>query len=325
MTDNQTPTPQPDLPPSRTPLPPSGNPQFPSRSRRWRSAVLVRTHHARMRHSHLDRLARSVLDYHHGDVEALVLRVVNRGLFLAVSVMVVLLFVLSYVTSRMPGINEIVVPLLSVPAEVDVGAIVSDTVARQRNALFDVAGLFTLVFSAIATARSLRYGLHRVAHRDPRSRPGWHDPVNLAVSAVVIAVLLVTWLLTLATVVRTRAINTILGAEISRVAIDLAKVGAVVLCIGIVASVVALTWRRMLPELPLRDRWIASLTFGSAVTAANFALLYSYIAALIDPSASGGLVLVFMTMAWVNAVARLLFLAECWLVTGRPSHAPANR
>lgn len=284
--------------------------------REWRSRASRWLTDVRTRNPHVDRLLRAGEQYQRDDVEALALRVVNRGLLLAVSVMVVLLFVLSYITSQLPGINEIVIPLLSLPSEVDVGAIVSDTVARQRNALFDVAGVFTLVFSAIATARSLRHGLRQVAHSTTISRPGWHDPANLAVALGAITLLLVTWLLTLATIVRTRAINTMLGADVPRFAIDVAKLGAVVLGIGIVAGVVAAMWRGSLPNCSRRDRLASSLAVGVAVTAANFALLYSYIAALIDPSASGGLVLVFMTMAWVNAVVRLLFLTECWLVVG---------
>ena len=190
----------------------------------------MRWQHARGRHRHVDRLARTFENYQHHDVEALVLRVVNRGLLLAVSVMIVLLFVLGYVTRQLPGSNEIVLPLLSLPAEVDVGAIVADTVQRQRNALFDIAGLLTLAFSAVATARSLRYGLRRVVSSASTSRPGWLEPANLMVAAGCVALLLGTWLLTMATVVRTRAINTMVGAEVPRFVIDMAKFGAILLC-----------------------------------------------------------------------------------------------
>lgn len=273
--------------------------------------------HLRRRHGGLDRLVRAMETYREQDGEALSLRVVNRGIFLAVSIMVMLLFVLAFVTSRLPGINEIVVPLLSVPTEVDVGAIVTDTVAHQRNALFDIAGVITLLVSAIATARALRFGLSNIAQGVATRLPSWLAPANLLIAAGTAAIMLASWLLALTTVVRTRAINTITGIDIPRMVIDLGKVGVVLLSITLLSAVLVHIWRRILPQVSVRDRLQASAVVGLLVTGANFALLYSYISALLDPSAASGLVLVFMTMAWVNAVVRLLFLSEFWLVAAQ--------
>lgn len=276
-----------------------------------------RINHLRHRYIGLDRLVRTIEIYRDQDGEALSLRVVNRGIFLAVSMMVVLLFVLAFVTSRLPGINEIVVPLLSVPTEVDVGAIVTDTVARQRNALFDIAGVITLLVSAIATARALRFGLSKVAQGVPTRLPSWLAPANLLIAAGTAAIMLASWLLALTTVVRTRAINIITGVDIPRMVIDFGKVGVVMLSITLLSAVLLHIWRKILPQVSVRDRLLASAGVGLLVTGANFVLLYSYISALLDPSAASGLVLVFMTMAWVNAVVRLLFLSEFWLVAAR--------
>ena len=49
---------------------------------------------------------------------------------------------------------------------------------------------------------------------------------------------------------------------------------------------------------------------------ADYVLLYTYLAALVDPDTSAGVVLVMAILAWVNLVVRVLFRAECWLAVG---------
>lgn len=270
----------------------------------------------RQRSPWVDRLAWAVTKYRRENVEQWSLRVVNRGLFLAVSGMILLLFVLEWVTSQLPGVNEIVIPTIAVPSSVDLGAVIHDTLLRQRGVLLDAAGIATLVFSAIYTARSLRTGMRGVAMGATATRVRWKDSVNVALAAGLIAILLLSWLLTLTTVVRTRAINALLNAEFPRLLVNLGKAAAVLLMIGMLAAAAGAAYRRVFPDAQSWEVIGASVGFGVIAGAANFVLFYAYIAALTSPNASGGVVLVFMIMAWVNSVSRLLLLMACWVAVG---------
>lgn len=58
---------------------------------------------------------------------------------------------------------------------------------------------------------------------------------------------------------------------------------------------------------------------------ANFLLLYSYIATLIDPDSSSGVVLVLTLLVWVNAVVRGLFFTQCWIAESAcPAKLPVS-
>ena len=270
----------------------------------------------RQRSPWVDRLARAVIKYRRENVEQWALRVVNRGLFLAVSVMILLLFVLEWVTSQLPGVNELVIPTIAVPTSVDLGAVIHDTLLRQRGVLLDAAGIATLAFSAIYTARSLRTGFRGVALGQSSAKASWRDPENVWLAVGLIVILLVGWLLTLVTVIRTRAINTLLGTDLARVLVDVGKAFAVVLMVAVFALAAGLALRRCFPDATRVDVVKAGLGFGLFAAGANFVLLYAYIAALISPNASGGVVLVFMIMAWVNAVSRVLLVSACWVSLG---------
>jgi preprotein translocase subunit Sec61beta len=135
-------------------------------------------------------------------------------------------------------------------------------------------------------------------------------------------ILLVGWLLTLFTVVRTRAINTLLASDVPRVLVNAGKALGIIVMIALFAVSVALAWRRLFVEVPTSEVVAAGLAVGLVVAAANFVLFYAYIAALTSPNASGGVILVFMIMAWVNAVSRILLLSGCWIAVGRAAEAP---
>ena len=273
----------------------------------------------------VSRLVAAIAMYRRDNVEQWSLRVVNRGLFLAVSVMILLLFVLEWVTSQLPGVNEIVIPTLAVPSSVDLGAIIHDTLLRQRGVLLDVAGVATLIFSAVYTARSLRSGLRNVALGSEAPRVRWRETTNVVVAVGLIALLLAGWLLTLTTVVRTRAINVLLATDLPRIMVNVGKSLAVILMIAMFAITTFVALRKLFPTAPRTEAFAAGFGVGLFVAAANFVLFYAYIAALISPNASGGVVLVFMIMAWVNAVGRVLLLAGCWVaVAVNPPASPSS-
>lgn len=251
------------------------------------------------------------------------LRVVVRGLFLAVSAMLAFLFVLSRVTSLLPGVNEIAIPTARVPADTDLGAIITTTLNQSTGAVLDVVGAVTLVVSSYVTARALREGTAEVMAGDDAAGPRHRRRfVGDAVAGLALAaVALIGWTLALATAIRTRALSRLFGVDLAR---ELVPVGKALLVIASVAVLMAALWvvmRRAAASAPARDVLLAAGSLAAFVVGANFVMLYSYVAALLNPHTAGGVVLVLTLLAWVNLVVRGYFYAMCWLAEGLPSPA----
>ena len=266
------------------------------------------------RHPSIDRIARAASRYHGRNVEYFALRVILRGLFLAVTTMLVFIYVLGRVTSVLPGDNEITVPTTELPASVDVGSITQNLLATSSGRVVSLVGLITLLVSAFYTGRALREASAEVFQTPPSQRPRAVRWLLDGVSGLAVALLvLVSWLLALATAVRTRVIIQLTGTDIARPAVNAGKWVLLVLSVILISAAVYLALRRAVRGRRRRDLLLASTLFGVFVTLANLALLYAYIAAIIDPHTSGGVVLVLTVLAWVNLVIRALFLALCWV------------
>ncbi len=248
---------------------------------------------------------------------------VYRGLFLAVTVMLMVLYVLSRITSVMPGTNEITIPTLSLPDSTDLGVIVDRAFATSRGAVFDVLGAFTLIAAAYYTARALRRGSVVVLDPAHPRRERLISPRDLLLGLLLSLVVLVSWLLVLLTAVRTAAIVEIVGAGVPRWAVHVGKGVAVLGSAAILTALVFLPLRGLDRRSPRGEVVLASVLFALFIVAANFVLLYAYIAALVDPNTSGGVVLVLTLLAWVNVVARGIFYVECWLAEGWRTHPPS--
>lgn len=256
--------------------------------------------------------------YHQRTVEYFALRVILRGLFLAVAIMMAFVYVLGLATDVLPGVNEIAVPTTTVPAEVDVGQVVREIVNSTTGRFVSVLGTITLIISGFYTARALRQGAVEIFGESgpPRSRPvQWSRDAGLA--ALVALLVLFAWLFALATAIRTSAIIAILGTQVPRAAVNVGKWCLLLISIALVAAVVYALLRKAAPGRRTRDVLLASVLFGVFMTAANLFLLYAYVASIIDPHTSSGVVLVLTVLAWVNIVIRALFYAECWIVTPR--------
>lgn len=238
----------------------------------------------------------------------------------------VLLYVLSLVTHLLPGTNEIVIPTVALSDSQDLGAVVDEVLEQFQSAVIGIVGLATLVISAAFTARALRQGTRQVFDPGAESRVGMFATSNLAIGLGVAGVVLVSWLLALATAVRTAAIQSMIGADVSRSVVPIGKAATVAIAFALLTLVVFAALRRTAAEARTGTILQASVVFA-AFLVANFFLLYSYIGALIDPRASGSIVLVLTILAWVNAVARALFLTECWVAEAppRPDRRPAPR
>lgn len=273
-----------------------------------------------------DRLLRAAHRYRQRTVAYYALRVVVRGLFLAVSAMLAFLFILARVTSLLPGANEISIPTARVPADTDLGAIISATLDQSTGAVLDVVGAATLAVSAYVTARALREGTAEVlaagdAGRLKHKRRFVRDAlagIGLAVAA------LVGWTLALATAIRTRALSRLLGVDLAR---ELVPVGKALLVLASVLALLAALWvvmRRVAPTAPGGDVLLAATLLAAFVVGANFVMLYSYVTALLNPHTAGGVVLVLTLLAWVNLVVRGYFYTMCWLAEGVPAQPGAG-
>lgn len=260
----------------------------------------------------------TVRDYRGSLIEFLALRVITRGLFLAVAVMLGFLVCLARLTQILPGRNEIGVPTTALPDSTDIGAIVSTLVEQSEGALLGIVGAITLIVSAIMTANALRRGTAITLNGSPRQRIPYVSAFNLVLGLLIALLILLTWLLTLGTALRHATYLALLDQDVSRLATNLVKVGCTLLQFLILTGTCYAMMRSKLPFGPRRRILAASLTFGAITVLANFFLLYSNIAALIDPKTSSGIVMVLTLITWVNIVVRTLFLVQVWVVLDDP-------
>lgn len=251
------------------------------------------------------------------DIEYAALKVVGRGLFLAVMLMVAFLFVFTRVTNVIDGANEVLIPTVTVNPDVDLGELAQGAFSRTSASVVSVIGALTFVVSAFLTARALRQGSRRaLAGGDaaPRHAATW---ATIALALALAIGILATWLLTLATSIRQRAWSALLGTEMSVVTVNAGKVLAVAVSLLIVIGAVLLVVRATTGSLPARAV-AAALLVGVVTVAMNFALLYTYVGALINPDVSAGIVLVFTLLLWVNICVRAYLGALCWVASDAP-------
>ena len=118
--------------------------------------------------------------------------------------------------------------------------------------------------------------------------------------------MLLSWLLVLSTAIRRAAVAEIVGLS-SPEAVNVAKGLVIVATWLLIACVVFAALRLADREHRSQTIAVGSAVFAAFVVAANFVLIYSYIAALVDPDTSGSVVVVLTILAWVNIVVRGLF------------------
>lgn len=276
---------------------------------RWRRWL----ERARRQYAWVDHATVAVEWYIDRNVEFFSMKVSSRGLFLTVTMMVLLLYSLDFITSQMPGVNEIVIPTAASPDEIDLGAAVHSTLLEARSAIFDVAGAVTLIVSAVYTAKALRQGKQRI-FGGPDRRIRTLQFRNLAIGLGLAATGVCSWLLTLGTAVRTAAWRTLLGlTDIAPATVASGKLLLIaVQLLGLTVLVLSAV-RSSAPDAPRRTALIAAVGFAAFTTLLNFTVTYTYLGALLSPDTSGAVVLVLSLLGWVNIVVRSYLYALCWV------------
>lgn len=250
--------------------------------------------------------------YRQLDIEYSALKVVGRGLFLVVMLMVVFLYIFTRVTALIEGTNEVLIPTVAVNPDIDLGALAQGAFSRTSASVVSVIGALTLILSALFTAHALGQGSRRALLGQSTLGARLLSWRTAALAVILAALILVVWLLTLATSIRQRAWIALLGADVAPLAVDLGKALSVVLGLIIVATGVLITVRAVLGHVTRRAVAAACLV-AVVVVLMNFLLLYTYVGALINPEVSAGIVLVFALLLWVNICVRAFLGALCWL------------
>lgn len=268
---------------------------------------------AKSRWSHFATPVSIFTRYQNAGLEYFALKVVGRGLFLVLMLMVGFLFVFTFVTSLLVGVNEVVVPTVDIDASVDLGNLVASTFSRVSGAVVSTSGVLVLVVSALLTAFAIRQGSHRAFAQSVTVSPRLFQ-LRTCVGAVVISsLIMLTWLTTLATAIRHRAWEGIFGREIPDWAVDLSKFLLVVAVIAIVVLSIA-TYVRAISQEPTTFKTVGIATLVAGIfVGASFGLLYTYVGALVNPAASTGLLLVLALLLWVNVVVRSYLMGLCWV------------
>lgn len=252
--------------------------------------------------------------YQGAGLEYFALKVVGRGLFLIIMLMIAFLFVFALVTDLIPGINEVQVPTIEVSADVDLGSLVSSAFSRVSGAVVSLSGVAILAVSAVLTAHALRQGTHRAfSHEDAKIR--LMQPGTFVTAVALSLLVMFTWLATLATTIRRTAWTAIIGQEVPGLLVDTGKVCAVVLAVVVIAAVIVLYVRSVTSAEPTGRQMAIAVAVASAVVAASFFLLYTYVGALVNPRASTGVILILTLLAWVNVVVRVYFVGLCWMAS----------
>ena len=257
----------------------------------------------------------AVRRYRQRDLEYSALRVVGRGLFLVVMLMVAFLYVFTRATDLIAGVNEVLIPTITLSPDADLGALAQGAFTRTSASVVSILGTGTFIVSAALTGHALRTGSHRALLDDPA--PCRLLSARTALWALALAgVIFTTWILTLATTLRRTAWVTLLGRDINTTVIDIGKVVVVCVSLVVVAIAVAVVQRVITGHLTRRGV-VASLGTAIVVVGANFFLLYTYVGALINPAVSAGIVLILTLLLWVNIVTRAYLGALCWAAPAR--------
>jgi hypothetical protein len=261
------------------------------------------------------------------NLEYFSLKVVGRGLFLIIMLMIAFLYVFTFVTDLIAGVNEITVPTVDVDPTVDLGGLVSSTFSRVSGAVVSTGGIFILIASALLTAHALRQGSHRALCGENSSGIRLFQVRTLAGAAALSSLIMLTWLMTLATAIRHRAWTIILGRPIPEWSVDTAKAIGIASVIVVVTLSIIFYVRSITGTHTIwKQRGIALLIAGIFV-GASFVLLYTYVGALLNPRASTGVILVMSLLLWVNVVVRCYFFGLCWMngTQSTPAEQPRSR
>jgi len=249
--------------------------------------------------------------YRELDLESSALRIVGRGLFLAVMLMVAFLFVFMRVTGVLTGENEIAIPTGVVSADVDLGALVQGAFLRSRGATLSIIGVGTLLVSAALTGHALRRGTSTALLGREVGRPGFRSAATAYVAIAVPVLVLLTWLIALGTAIRRRAWSSLLGVDLDPAVVNVSKGVGIAFAALMIFGAVLLAIRLTAGHLTKRAV-IAGAVIATVMVACNFLLLYTYVGMLIRPQVSGGIALVLGVLLWVNIVVRTYLGAMCW-------------
>ena len=267
---------------------------------------------ARRNHETVDHLAKAHIQFRQDKVEYLALVVTYRALFLSMVLMLALLYVLDVITSVLPGTNEIVIPIVSLPDSLDLGQIVATTFSDSSSALLDVFSVLTLVLSATYTAKALRQGSHNVLRPNDHRHIRTFDVRNLGVGVLLAAVTLTSWLLVMSTTVRRAAIQEMTGIGDSTL-VNMGK-GLAIFAAWLLITLAIFAFVRIVDDLRTSRTILASAgVFAAFAVAANVGVIYAFIWALADPNTSGSVLFILTILTWVNVVVRGLFYLLCWI------------
>lgn len=272
---------------------------------------------AKFRRRGLSTLIASITRYQHAGLEYFALKVVGRGLFLVIMLMVGFLFVFTYVTDLFVGVNEVVVPTVAVEPGVDLGNLVASTFSRVSGAVVSVGGVLVFLVSALLTTVAIRQGSHRALSNENLSRIKLFQMRTCTGAAALSSLVMLTWLTTLATAIRHRAWEMIVDRPLPEWSVNTAKVFVVAAVMGIV--VLSITgYVRSITRISTTKKTVGVAFFVAAIfVGASFGLLYTYVGALVNPRASTGLLLVLALLLWVNIVVRTYLLGLCWIASLR--------
>jgi len=250
-------------------------------------------------------------------LEYAALRVVGRGLFLAMMLMVAFLFVFVRATDLIAGDNEVLIPTVSVAPTVDLGQLATGSFTRTSGAVVSVVGIATLVISALWTSYAVRRGTVSALRGNEAAKPSWKSWRTIMVAVVLPVIVLTTWLLTLATSLRRSAWSALVGQQLDPALVNGGKALAIALGALIVGGAVIVTIKATMGRVTGRG-FVAAAVIAATVVGCNFVLLYTYVGSLINPNVSGGIVLVFALLLWVNIVVRVYLGALGWSAMPRP-------
>ena len=250
-------------------------------------------------------------------LEYAALRVVGRGLFLAMMLMVAFLFVFVRATDLIAGDNEVLIPTVSVAPTVDLGQLATGSFTRTSGAVVSVVGIATLVISALWTSYAVRRGTVSALRGNQTAKPSWKSWRTIMVAVVLPVIVLTTWLLTLATSLRRSAWSALVGQQLDPALVNGGKALAIALGALIVGGAVVVTIKATMGRVTGRG-FVAAAVIAATVVGCNFVLLYTYVGSLINPNVSGGIVLVFALLLWVNIVVRVYLGALGWSAMPRP-------
>lgn len=278
-----------------------------------------RSRTTRDNHYWFDRIITAAERYYHRSVGRQATVVTYAAYFLAFPLLVIYLMLIAMVFQASPKANEFVVRMLELPAETNLGDIVTTTFDTSLDAFFGLIGAIGVFLAAGATASNFRSANEMIfGITSPRRSILRAPALDFSAGIWLALVILASWVLALGSLTRRGIVTDVLGAQVPWHAVFAVRASSVGLSLALLAYLFDRSIRRLHTQVTGRNRVLGSLAAAVVLVVSNYGFLIFLVWTLADPDGGGGFALAIALLMWVSIVVRAVMFVLCWIAVDIP-------